>query len=124
MGISIFANELPSWFTLGLVFCTFWFGVENILLFVCDSKKFGKGRKLSGGPKGREERSNIRVREKKKKKKVMFETGRKKEKKLCSRQRGALPPPRHETNSQALNCQQSHSLYQSHVAVEKGKPLH
>ena len=87
-------------------------------------KKFGKVRKLSGGPKGREERSNIRVREKKKKKKVMFETGRKKEKKLCSRQRGALPPPRHETNSQALNCQQSHSLYQSHVAVEEGKPLH
>ena len=26
-----------------------------------------------------------------------------------------LPPlPWHETNSQALNCQQSHSLYQSH----------
>ena len=92
--------------------------------FLCDSKKFGKGRKLSGGPKGREERSNIRVREKKKKKKVMFETGRKNEKKLCSRQRGALPAPRHETNSQALNCQQSHSLYQSHVAVEKGKTLY
>ena len=51
MGISIFGNELPSWFTLGLVFCTFWLGVENILLFVCDSKKFGKGRKLSGCPR-------------------------------------------------------------------------
>ena len=47
---------------------------------MCDSKKFGKGRKLSGGPKGREEESNIRVREKKLKKKVMFETGSKKKK--------------------------------------------
>ena len=93
MGISIFANELPSWFTLGLVFCTFWFGVENILLFVCDSKKFGKGRKLSGGPKGREERSNIRVREKKKKKKVMFETERKKRKKVMFETKRRPPSP-------------------------------
>ena len=47
MGISIFGNELPSWFTLGLVFRTFWFGIENILLLCVTaiSEKVWQGSK-------------------------------------------------------------------------------
>ena len=64
MGISIFGNELPSWFTLGLVFVHFGLALKTHYIL----KKFGKVRKLSGGPKRREEKSNVRAREKKKKK--------------------------------------------------------
>ena len=56
-------------------FCTVWFCVETYYFL----KKFGKVRKLGGGSKGMEEKSNVRDR--KKRKKVMFEIERKEEEK-------------------------------------------
>ena len=55
-------------------------------------KKFGKVRKLSGWPKGREEKSNVRDKEKKEKEKSNARDREKKKEKMFERERRLQPP--------------------------------